>query len=52
MTNGHKILIVNDEPGALVLFKLMLNRAGWSNVQTAGSGKEALQILKDFGPTF
>jgi DNA-binding NtrC family response regulator len=40
-----RVLVVDDEPGICLLLKALLDQAGF-NCQTASSGNEALEILK------
>ncbi len=41
-----KILIVDDDPVVQELIKNMLAKDGYRNIQTAGSGEEALKMMK------
>ena len=44
MTNGIKILVVDDEPGVRWALEMILHRSGFA-VASVGSGKEALGWL-------
>jgi two-component system KDP operon response regulator KdpE len=44
------ILLVDDDPGQLALFRLMLRHSCY-DVRTVSSGTEALQVLHDAPPT-
>ena len=44
-----RILAVDDEPMLTDLLSMALRMEGWA-VRTAGSGLEALQVARDFGP--
>jgi uncharacterized 2Fe-2S/4Fe-4S cluster protein (DUF4445 family)/FixJ family two-component response regulator len=45
-----KILIVDDDPGIQKLIKNMLAKDGYKNIQIAGSGEEALEMMKKTPP--
>jgi len=47
---GMKILIVDDDPVIQKLIKNMLAKDGYENIQTAGSGEEALEMMKQNPP--
>lgn len=47
---GMKILIVDDDPVVQELIKDMLAKEGYENIQTVGSGEEALKMLKQNPP--
>jgi two-component system response regulator YesN len=45
MSEGRRILVVDDAPEVLDLLKKVLGRAGYE-VETAGTGEEGLELLK------
>ncbi|HSQ84068.1 MAG TPA: response regulator, partial [Desulfobacterales bacterium] len=47
---GMKILIVDDDPVVQELIKDMLAKEGYKNIQTVGSGEEALKMMKQNPP--
>ena len=47
---GMKILVVDDDPVIQELIKNMLAENGYENIQTAGSGEEALEMMKQNPP--
>ena len=47
---GMKILIVDDDPVVQELIKNMLAEEGYENIQTTGSGEEALEMMKQNPP--
>ncbi|MGB5992272.1 MAG: response regulator, partial [Desulfobacterales bacterium] len=47
-----KILIVDDDPAIQKLIKNMLAKDGYKNIQIAGSGEEALEMMKKTPPDF
>lgn len=48
-TNGHRVLIVDDDPMMLELIRTRLDLAGYRTVQ-ARDGYEALDRLRDYKP--
>ena len=46
------ILLVDDEPDVTELLKDFLELKGYENIETAGSGKEALEIISLKKPRF
>ncbi|MDH3880688.1 MAG: response regulator, partial [Desulfobacteraceae bacterium] len=47
-----KILIVDDDPVIQKLIKNMLAKNGYKNIQIAGSGEEAMKMMKKTPPDF
>jgi CheY-like chemotaxis protein len=47
--NGLRVLVVDDEPDALEILSLMLNRSG-ASVRTATSSEDALRIFIEWQP--
>ena len=45
ISDGMRVLLVEDNPQALNLTKRMLATAGVTQILTAGDGKEALEVL-------
>ena len=45
----RNILIVDDEPHIIVAIEFLMKEQGY-NVQTAGDGEEALEVMKTFSP--
>ncbi len=44
-----RVLVVDDEPTLAELLSMALRYEGWT-VQTAGDGRSAVRVAKDFGP--
>lgn len=44
------ILLVDDETGILDMLEIILKKEGFQNIKKAQSGKEALQMIRDFAP--
>jgi len=47
---GMKILIVDDDPVVQEMIKSMIAEEGYENIQTTGSGEEALEMMKQNPP--
>ncbi len=47
----RRVLVVDDEENLRVLLRTLLRRQGYE-VETAGSGEEALVLVESFGPDF
>ena len=50
--NNKKILLVDDEKGLLRMVQSILAQDGYTEIKTAGTVKEALQVCKDWMPDF
>jgi two-component system, chemotaxis family, chemotaxis protein CheY len=48
MTENPKILIVDDFETVRLFLRNALNQIGLENIEEAGDGKEALQVIEDF----
>jgi two-component system response regulator GlrR len=49
MSDGARVLLVDDDPGLLKVLSIRLRREGY-DVQTAPNGRKALALLSSFGP--
>lgn len=48
--NDKTILVVDDEVDLLEMVQSIFDRAGFTNILTAASGKEAIKVWKDRHP--
>jgi CheY-like chemotaxis protein len=49
MTNGYRILVVDDNPSNTKLVSFLLTAKGW-DVRAAADGEEAMELVREFRP--